>query len=438
MKVLMSAFSCGPGRGSEPGVGWNMALETARLGHEVVVLTQTECREDIERELAAGTLPVNLHFDIFTPAWLERLRDAGLRRGLPSLTWQTMSLLWQFCALFHVRRHYKQAGFDLVHHVTFAGIRHPTLLTRLGVPTVIGPLGGGDRAPMALRKSFPWRDWCTELLRDVYNWSLRADPITRSAFRDARLILLRTQASLVAVPPRYRNKVHIDVGTGIAEMVETKVTPRMSGEPFRLLYAGNLFYLKGVHLGLRALARVRAQGVDATLTIVGEGPARSDLEKLARELGIAAHVVWRGEVPRQELLGMYGDHHAFLFPSLRDAGPTVILEAWSHGLPVVCLALGGPGRMVDETCGRVVVVANRGENECVAGLAAEIVALAENESLRLVLGHGAIVRCRECSWSKTVAALYTEIEGRLQRGGGGGAVGRTPRYSIGRNTLEVS
>jgi hypothetical protein len=50
MKILMSAFSCGPGAGSEADIGWNMALETARLGHEVVVLTQTEFQGDIERE----------------------------------------------------------------------------------------------------------------------------------------------------------------------------------------------------------------------------------------------------------------------------------------------------------------------------------------------------------------------------------------------------
>jgi len=432
MKVLLSAFSCGPGRGSEPGVGWNMALETARLGHEVVVLTQTEFQENIERELAAGNVPANLRFDVFMPRWLERVRDTGVKFGLPSLTWPLVSLLWQFCALSHARRHYQQSGFDLVHHVTFAAIRQPTLLTRLGLPTVIGPLGGGDRVPMALRKSFPWGAWTKELVRDIYNGGLRADPITRSAFRDAKLILLRTEASLVAVPPRYRNKVHIDVGTGIAPVAESKVLPRTSGEPLRLLYAGNLLYLKGVHLGLRALARARAQGANATLTIAGGGPARRDLERLAGQLDIAAHVTWCGEVPRRKLLGMYSGHDAFLFPSLRDAGPTVVMEAWAHGLPVICLALGGSARMVDETCGRVVAVAHRGEDECAAGLAAEIVALAENEGLRLSLGQGAIARYRESLWPKTVAALYAEIESRLQRGGRGTIASR--HSSSGRNT----
>jgi glycosyltransferase involved in cell wall biosynthesis len=415
MKILMSAFSCGPGRGSEPGVGWNVALETARLGHDVVVLTQSMYRENIEREIAAGRLPPNLRFDIFMPGWLEKFRDAGLRLGFSSLIWQSVNVLWQFCALRHARRHYRQAGFDLVHHVTFAGIRHPTLLTRLGLPTVIGPLGGGDRAPMVLRKTFPWYDWCTELLRDAYNLALRVDPITRLAFRDAALIVLRTDASLIAVPPRYRNKVYIKAGLGIAEKVEATPVVRTPREAFRLIYAGELFYLKGVHLGLRALAAVRAQGLDATLTIVGDGRARRDLEKLALELGVSAHVTWHGWVLRQELLGMYGGHHAFLFPSLRDASPTVIVEAWAHGLPVICLDLGGPGKMVNETCGRVVPVAGRGESECVAGLAAEIMALSGNEALRLALSHGAIARYREFSWSRVVASLYDVIEDRLQR-----------------------
>jgi hypothetical protein len=66
-------------------------------------------------------------------------------------------------------------------------------------------------------------------------------------------------------------------------------------------------------------------------------------------------------------------------------------------------------------------VANRSEDQCVAGLAAQIVALAANEGLRLALSRGAIMRYRECSWSKIVAALYTEIENRLQRGGAGAA-----------------
>ena len=128
------------------------------------MLTQTEFQADIERELAAGTLPANLRFDIYTPGWLERIRDTGLRWGFPSLTWHLVSVLWQFCALFHARGRYKQADFDLIHHVSFAGIRHPTLLTRLGCPRSSDRLEAGKQLRCSSARPFLGRtgawSWC--------------------------------------------------------------------------------------------------------------------------------------------------------------------------------------------------------------------------------------------------------------------------------------
>lgn len=409
MKVLMSAFSCGPGRGSEPGVGWNMAVEAARLGHEVVVLTQSEFGADIAREVQSGTLPPGLRFDVLMPRWLARLRDFGLQRGRPALTWHVTSVLWQFCALAHVRRRYRDAGFDVVHHVTFAGIRHPTLLTLLKVPTVLGPLGGGDTIPLPLRRSFPWGVWLAELARDLHNRMLRLDPMTRSAFHRARLIFLRTEAAAVAVPRRDRSKISVRVGLGVADTVEASPRGRSEGEPLRLLYAGGLLCLKGVHLGLRALAEARRHGADAVLTIAGDGPERDHLERLTSALGLEHHVVFRGQLPRHALLELYGEHHALLFPSMRDAGGMVVLEAWSRALPVICLALGGPGQMVDASCGRVVPVAGSGERECAAALGDAIAALAADETMRLSLAEGAVKRYRQFSWAHVVADLYADI-----------------------------
>lgn len=411
----MSAFSCGPGRGSEPGVGWNMAVEVAGLGHEVVVLTQTEFAAEIEQRLASGALPRGLSFDVYMPHWLARLRDFGFRCRQPALTWHLTSLLWQFCALLHVRRRYRGAGFDLIHHVTFASIRHPTLLAFLNVPTVLGPLGGGDIIPFALRKSFPWKYWLVELFRDLHNWSLRADPMTRAAFHRARIIFLRTDAAMAAVPPRDRSKVRVCVGLGVADLATAEPAPRRSGEPLRLLYAGSLLYLKGVHLGLRALAQARAQGADAILTIVGDGPARADLERLTLGLGLTQHVAFRGHVARDQLLRMYREHHVMLFPSLRDAGGMVVLESWGQALPVVCFGLGGPGNLVDETCGRVVAVANRSEAECATALGDEIVALAADDQMRLSLGAAALARQQHFSWRQIASSLYEEIATRLQQ-----------------------
>jgi glycosyltransferase involved in cell wall biosynthesis len=421
LKILISAFSCGPGHGSEPGVGWNIAVEVARLGHDVVVLTQTEFATEIEQQIASGTLPPGFRVDILMPDWLARLRDFGLRHRQPGLTWHITSLLWQFCALRHVRTRYRDARFDLVHHVTFASIRHPTLLTLLGVPTALGPLGGGDSIPYPLRKSFPWKYWIVELLRDLHNWSLRADPMTRSAFHRALIIFLRTEAASVAVPVRDRHKICVRDGLGTSDAAAHQPVPRKPGDAFRVLFAGGLLYLKGIHLALHALGHARSQGIDARLTIVGEGPARGDFERLTHELGLTPYVTFRGQLQRETLLEIYREHDVMLFPSLRDAGGMVILEAWSRALPVICLNLGGPGQMVDDTCGRVVRATGRSETECATDLGEQIIALATDEPLRLSLGFGATARYRQFSWPEIVRGLYSEIAARLQHAPAGNA-----------------
>ena len=89
-------------------------------------------------------------------------------------------------------------------------------------------------------------------------------------------------------------------------------------------------------------------------TIVGDGPARSGLQRLAAELGVNDAVRWVPWVPHAELHEHYYQHDVLLFPSLRDSGGMVVLEALAHGLPVVCTDLGGPGVIVNERCGRVV------------------------------------------------------------------------------------
>lgn len=417
MKILMSAFSCGPGKGSEPGVGWNMALETARLGHDVLVLTQTEYRAEIEREIAAGTVPPNLRFDIFSPAWLDAMRDFGLRHGLFSTTWHAVNICWQFFALARARRHCARESFDLLHHVTLAGFRSPTLLGELGLPMVLGPLGGGEGAPMALRKSISWRDWLANLIRDAHGWLLRFDPISRSAFRNADIIYLRSKESLVAVPPRFRGKAHFRLGMGVADVEEAVPRRREKGAPFEMIFVGRLVYWKGVHFAIRALARARSEGADAQLTIAGEGPAQGEFMQLAQQLAVADHISWRGEISRGEVFALYRRHHAFLFPSLHDAVATVTLEALAHGLPVVCLKGGGLGEAIDETCGLAVPVEGLGEDACIGALAERIGVLAADEDRRLALSHGAVARYRQFRWPNVVAELYADIAEKLAQDG---------------------
>jgi glycosyltransferase involved in cell wall biosynthesis len=410
MKVLLSAYACEPGKGSEPGVGWHWAIEIARLGHEVHILTRPKSVVAIERGLAElDGLHLNIHIhDYDLPRWArwwhKNLRGIHLHY-----------LLWQWGAYRHARKLHAQEGFDLVHHITFAVYRHPSFMGGLGIPFIFGPIGGGEHSPPALLRSAPWRARIYEFLRSVGNSVASIDPLVRSTFHCAALILCKTPETLAVVPQHEQAKCIFiqDVATDYDLLAES---PSTGSETARFLFVGNLLHLKGIHLILRALRQVREDIPDAKLTIVGDGRDRAWLHGLARQLGIDHAVDWRGKLPRQEVMAIYGSHTAFVFPSLHDSGGTVVLEALSQGLPVICLDLGGPGAILPENCGFKIAARDRTEEQVVSALAAAMKQLACDSVLRRELAENALAAARVQTWKAVVGHAYEQVEKILVTG----------------------
>ena len=405
LRVLLSAFECAPGVGSETEVGWRWAVEIGRLGHDVVVLTWTRDRAILEAARAAGTVPASVRFEYVMPAWLETL----LRKGLPL---QLVHLSWQLVAYRHARQLARAERFDLVHHLTYCVIRQPSFMGRLPLPFVLGPVGGGETAPLALRRGMGARGWLLDLVRDGLNLLSRFDPITRSALAAARLIYVSSPDTARLVPDRHKGKVRVRLQIGIAEqeiLAAAPAEPHVNGE-LRLLYVGRCLAWKGMHLGLEALAQLRARGRPARLSIAGTGAAEQRWRATADRLGLTDAVDWLAWVPYERMPDVYRAHDLLLFPSLHDSGGHVVLEALAHGLPVVCFDLGGPGTMVNAGCGRVVTTARRSRAEVLRGLTDALQELADDPQLRRQLGQGARNHVRRYDWRRQVAEVYAEVE----------------------------
>jgi glycosyltransferase involved in cell wall biosynthesis len=405
MRILLSAFACNPNVGSEPGVGWNWAVEIARLGHEVLVLTQNINQSAIEAAQAAGALPARLRFAYLGPAWLARLQA----RGLPL---QICHLVWQVVAWRHARRLLATQHFDLTHHITYAGIRQASFLGRLPVPFVLGPVGGGERAPYALRRGLGGRGWLHELIRDGLNVLSRIDPMTQQALTAAKLIFVSNPDTARLVPARHQAKIRVQLQIGIhppAEPADRAAYEVRPDGPLRLLFAGRCLAWKGMHLGLEALAELLGRGCWARLTILGSGSAEGLWRARAQALGLDEAVDWMARVEHARMADLYRAHDVLLFPSLHDSGGQVVLEALAYGRPVVCLDLGGPGRIVNPRCGRVIATAGRTRAQVVHDLTDALHALATSAPLRQQLGAGAIARAREFAWGRLVSGVYAEI-----------------------------
>lgn len=398
MKILLSAYACEPGKGSEPGVGWHWAVELALLGHEVHVLTRANNIEPIQRGLA-GMNAVRLHLHGYDlPGWARWWKKGG--RGV-----HLYYLLWQWGAYRKAKTLHAHERFDLIHHITFGVYRHPSFMGQLGAPLLFGPVGGAETAPPALLQSVPLPGRITERIRLTANSAAAADPLLRNTFRSASVILCRTSETLAAIPRNYRGKCACNIDIGInAGLVRVRPSEEYGNATF--LYVGRLLYWKGIHLALQALKEARKRIPNATLTVIGDGPDRDWLHRLGRELGLDGALDWRGRISHEHLLEFYGSHAGFLFPSLHDSGGSVILEALSQGVPVICLNLGGPGTILPPNCGFKIEARNRTEKEVVQSLAEAMVKLATTPGLRNTMAANALAAAHSLTWEATVRQAY--------------------------------
>jgi glycosyltransferase involved in cell wall biosynthesis len=374
-------------------------LSLSRAGHDVVVLTRSESRPAIERALAVtADKPRFAYFDV--PRIVRWQRRGPLHAH---------AILWQWLAVGFARDLHRREGFDCVHHVTYAGLRAPSFMGRLGIPFIFGPVGGGERAPWRLRKGYGAIASAFEIARDGANLLIRLSPVMVSTLARANRIYVTSADTLKLMPARYHDKVQVELAIGIDECehasAEEISKDRLIPTGFRVLYAGRFVDYKGMHLGLPAFARVAKADPSARLTMVGDGPAKHRWRRLAQSLGVDRQVEWVPWQTSDAMDRLYAQHHVLLFPSLHDSGGLVALEAMRRGLPVVCLKLGGPAALVDNRCGRIIDPGGKGVAEVVAELAQALVLLSQTD-LRCSLSEGARARSRDFSWSRKVARLY--------------------------------
>jgi glycosyltransferase involved in cell wall biosynthesis len=362
------------------------------LVDEVWVLTRSNNQIVIEKDPLSHTPGLHfLYYDL--SRWALKLKRK---------TWflPVYFILWQWGAYRLAARSHRDKPFDCVYHVTFASMKFGSFMGRLGIPFVIGPIAGGERAPLRLRRSAPIRDKAGELLRDLGILFQRYSPLIRPEFAAAERIYVTTQESLRLIPHKWHFKTAVCLAIGTTGDAVQYDKQHMLEFP-RFVYAGNLLFLKGIHLAIRALAQVRATIPDATLTLFGDGPAEQWLRNVAKSNHVEDAVEFAGHLPRKQLLESLQSYTALVFPSLHDSGGMVVLEALSKSLPVICLDLGGPGAIVNASCGIVVPTTDADEAQAVTGIANAMISLGSMPATEMSrLSAGAVSRANELSWDR--------------------------------------
>lgn len=403
LRILLSAYACEPNVGSEMAKGWQVAMELARLGHEVTVLTcGSHHRAGIERWRAqGGRLPANLTF-----AWFDLQDWSG--PGYVGTRWLRLHYLrWQLAARREVRRLHAERHFDVVHHASWTVLRWPSFLGGIAPRTVFGPVGGGERTPWRLRRGFPLRAVAEEAVRDLLNLWARIDPLVHIGCSGMDAILVTDEATRRSVPGQHRDRAVIwpDIYSPDCAQVAGSRRPRAPGTPLRAIVVARLEYWKGVHFAIGALAILKAHGVVVELTVAGRGRHQGRFMALAQMLGVTAQITWVGQVPHQVMPSLLARHDVMLFPSLHDSAGQAIGEALAVGLPVICLDRGGPAAVIDDSCGFRVPTRARWAAQVEQDIAEHLAGLAADADLLRRLGEGAIAKSSKLSFQSSVGAL---------------------------------
>ena len=387
-RVLVTAFACCPPEGAqftggEDLLGWNLVKQIARF-HEVSVLTHALTREDIERTLAEEPLPSARFVYVGLPRWLQPLMQ--IQGGI-----QVYSYFWQLRAYIVAKRLHREHAFDLAHHVTYANDWMASFIgALLPVPYVRGPGGGAHQVPKLLLREYQVGGRLWEWVRGIGQQIFRCDPFFIRGQARARALLVCNREAWDALPRVWQEKAVLfpvnGIGTNDIECLRTEpaVTPR---RPFRVLSAGKLMSLKGFSLAIKAFKRFSEGSADVQLEIIGDGPDEPRLFSLIESLGLGGRAQLLPWKRRTEFLRSLAACDVFLFPSLRDGGGAVVIEAMAAGKPVVCLDLGGPGLHVTEERGMKVKVGH--PEHVIAELAGALERLYHDHELRRRMGEAA-------------------------------------------------
>jgi phosphatidylinositol alpha-1,6-mannosyltransferase len=328
--VLTSTFPKSTDDSTPPFV---LQLCSRLLPHFDVTVLTPAVRNAPETETLQGVGVRRFHY--FWPHSLERLADGAMLENLSRSRWLYLQLpsllLRELIAAFRLARAKRPAVIH-AHWFFPQGIVAVLVGRALNIPVVITAHGAdvyGLRGRLwdALRRALASRcEAVTVVSRDM---AARLSNITSRSGRPPKVMPMGVETQRFRADP------------GAAWPVDKTV-----------LFVGRLAEKKGLECLIRAFPEVLCSHPDARLVVVGDGPLRSDLERLASRLGLQDRVEFLGGRPFSELPRWYSTSQVFLLPSVvaqsgdREGLPVVLFEAMAAGRPIVATSVGGVSEVV--------------------------------------------------------------------------------------------
>jgi len=408
LKVLMVAAAVHPDKGSEPGIGWGWILALSKY-HDLWVITgeREGNREAIQREMnRVPTLRDRINF-FFIPRpngpWLERVWP---------LYYYRLYRLWHKEALDVARGLVEKNDFDIAHQLNMSGYREPGYLWKLDLPFVWGPVGGTANVPLRFAKILGVKEFCYHLAKvSINNLQIRFHPRVKIALRRAKGFVTSTGDTQKAFMDKLkRESIMINDNGPFSEKFATSITiTHKSDSAFRISWSGLHISRKALPILLHALKLIRDK-IHFHLDVIGDGPLSLKWKKIAESLELSDKISWHGWIERPRALNIIAQSDLFAFPSLHESTPTVVMEALSLGVPVICLDHCGQADVIDSECGIKIPITNL--KLVTQAFAREIHRLYQDRSELKRLSEAAQKRVKLFSWdskAEKMSQIYKSV-----------------------------
>lgn len=355
MKVLINAYACSPGMGSEPGMAWNWVVNLAKFC-ELYIITEGEFREKIEAVVPTLEQGGNMHF-YYNPV-SDEIRKMCWNQG----DWRFYKYYrqWQWKTYLIAKDICEKERIDVLHQLNMIGFREPGYLWKLskenGVPFVWGPIGGLKQFPTAYLKEAGLKMQLFMRLKNFLNiWQLKHEKRVDEALKTAKLLISSIPDSYRALK-KYKGLESIVIPETGCFLSEDISTSRFDTEEFHIMWVGKFDFRKQLPLALQAVAL--AKNPKLKLDVYGSGSVGQVemAKRMGEELGISQQVIWYGNQKNDVVMEAMRKAQLFFFTSVNEDTSTVVLEAVSNRLPVVCFDACGMSAVIDASVGRKIAL----------------------------------------------------------------------------------
>lgn len=362
LRVLVIAEAANPEWTSVPLIGWSLTEAISQVC-DIHLATQVRNKAAIER---AGWVEGRQ----FTAIDSEKIvapmyKFASLLRGGQNLGWTIATAIasitypyFEYLCWRKFEDALKSGQYDVVHRVTPVSPTAPSYLAsklkKLNIPFVVGPLNGGVAWPKEFRElQHKEKEWLSHI-RSFY----KLLPGYRSLRKKASCLLVGSRATEQSMPNYASEKVIYMPENAISvERFSLKNTSDYNF-PIRAAFVGRLVPYKGADMAIEAMAPLCISG-RMLLDIYGTGPESEKLKALIDEKGLGKYVTLHGFVKNQDLQSRLVQSDIFVFPSIREFGGGVVLEAMALGVVPVVANYAGPSELVTDDTGYLVDMAER-------------------------------------------------------------------------------